>query len=280
MVPDLKSTYNSASKADHLRADLDYLTDTSLIRTADPELNRIARSNSLVNREEGHIDHLRRHPASLRAIKWSNAPESWEYEEAMAVQFEQQWPAHRKAVEHHVARALASELRSRGEIALSVFDSTGSLPLCPEVRKQQIIKVVMRQARFPAASTPLQDIVAFREEVSNRRSLRAMRRWIRGLAEQNITEGEIREEVQYLYDECERSIRRGRLRGSVSVLEACFVTTAEVAESLIKLKLKKLAELGVHIFRAADDLLDSETPVRGEEIAYLAGVRRQLDKSQ
>jgi hypothetical protein len=292
IIPDMEESERRAeiAGAPFLAADLRFLAEGNFARPPDAEAFRRASSDAGRLLEEDRASRLLHFPASRQAMTLAHMMRGSsrglpsqiqnDYEEALWAQYEKQAPAHWDKAAHLMARALAVELRRRGHAAFSVVDPTGDLPPSPERRKAIVLKVVLESLEFPDESTPLEDILAFRNVPSNRQSLLRMRRWARVLATTDVGEREVREELEYLLNEHRSALRRHQLRGCASRIEAFFVVSAEILENLLKLKLAKLTKLGIHFLQSAEFLLPRELADGGSEISYLVRVKRQLGASR
>jgi len=144
------------------------------------------------------------------------------------------------------------------------FNNIGS----QKVNFRQALRVAIHNLPVPHESTPLKDILQFRNEKDTQQKISALRRWIKKVAISFDKPEDLQEEIEYLIQEYKKYMDIQQLKYSVSTFEAVITTAADLIEDLAKFKLKKLVEKAFSIFKQDVQLLESELKAPGKEVAY------------
>jgi hypothetical protein len=173
-------------------------------------------------------------------------------------------------------RMFAAELRrEHGRDAVSI--GTGRLP-GPErrvVTRDAVAHVVIESLPHPADTTPWEAILDFRSDPATGALLRRLRRWMNAFVttRAGVAQSEAVDELRYLLDEYEAYMRLHRMKAVNGTLETLVVTTAEVLESVVKLKWSAAAKSLFALKRRQVELLEAERGAPGRDLAYILRAR-------
>lgn len=141
-------------------------------------------------------------------------------------------------------------------------------------RTHPIWSVVLKQLPQLDTRAPWEDILKFRQEARTQQLIRRLRRWVRKTVAEDWSAAELEDEIEYLIYEYERHMRASRISGAKEALQVIITGTAEVAESVVKLRLGRLSKLAVAALDNGASFLRSETSAPGRELALIPEARR------
>jgi hypothetical protein len=177
-------------------------------------------------------------------------------------------------------RIHAAEARAMGRLAFVV---TGGVRCFERALADGRIGTVIRVAvqEFPRipAETPWEDILEFRTDPDSNRKTAMLRRWITNIASAERSPVEIAQEIEFLVAEYEHHMALHRLKTKRGVLEAVVTASAEVAESVAKLKWGQLAKLPFAVKQRRIALLEAEATAPGRELAIIAKARQRFARA-
>ncbi len=120
--------------------------------------------------------------------------------------------------------------------------------------------------------TSWEDILAFKADKANQHRLRAFHIWVSDVSKTNQTRAEITDRIEYLTQEYVDSLIK-HYRG---VLKCFAVGSAALAENMLKLKFKDIAEGAFTIAGAKANLLEDERKAPGRELSFLVEAARAM----
>ena len=129
----------------------------------------------------------------------------------------------------------------------------------------------------PDETTPWQDIVDFRLELSNK--LWEIRRFMASLATQTASEAEVRDEIEWRLHEFEQAIRMHKLKAGTSFVETIVIPASEAIENLVKFNWSKIAKGVMSVTKRKLDMLEAENKAPGRECAYLFRATERFNRS-
>jgi hypothetical protein len=141
---------------------------------------------------------------------------------------------------------------------------------------QQSVRVVIHNLPFLDVDTPLEDILAFKNEENTTRKLSALRRWMKRTATSFEKPDDLQEEIEWLLEDYERYMKIQRMQYSLCTVEALFTVAAELVEDVVKFRLKKLVQKSFSIFRQPLRMLEEEMKAPGRELAFFIDADRRF----
>jgi hypothetical protein len=138
------------------------------------------------------------------------------------------------------------------------------------------ISVILRQLPIPSENTPWQDLLDFRSNEEARGSLVALRKWIRKLAKEGLSQTEIEEEFEYLLHSYKEHMNYHNIKWKHGLLKTIISIPFELAENIVKIKWKDgiAALFSVQKNRLA--LMKAELDAPGREITYVLKAREKF----
>jgi hypothetical protein len=80
---------------------------------------------------------------------------------------------------------------------------------------------------------------------------------------------ELLEEIDFLANEYEKSLRRHRLKFKISTMKAAITAPLALVENVVKLRLKSLLEAPFSVTEAYFSMQEAERNAPGRELSYL-----------
>ena len=148
-----------------------------------------------------------------------------------------------------------------------------SLLAQPE-KAEGVVRVIIDNIPVPHESTPFEQILDFVSDRDSRGQLAGVRRWIWDAVHSNLSVREIEDKLEHELYLFERHMDLHRMQRRTGTFETLVVTSAEILENLLRLKVGALAK-GVLSIRSSDlALMQAELTAPGRELAYLYHARR------
>ena len=131
------------------------------------------------------------------------------------------------------------------------------------------INVILRQLPIPSDNTPWQDILDFRSNEEARGSLVALRKWMRKLTKEGLSQIEIEEEFEYLLHIYKEHMNYHRIKFKYGLLKTIISIPFEFAENIVKIKWKDSIAALFTVQQNRLALMKAELDAPGREIAYV-----------
>jgi hypothetical protein len=148
---------------------------------------------------------------------------------------------------------------------LAVHLSDGPRPS----KKRDVLEVLINQLPVPSENTPWEHILEFRADPDSKSKFLALRNWVSEMSRTDLSVLEIEQRLDYLLDQYERHMKLHKMKVRPGALETAVVSTAEIAEDLVKIKWGKLAQRLFALKHRRLTLLEGELTVPGSEVAYI-----------
>lgn len=123
---------------------------------------------------------------------------------------------------------------------------------------------------------PWQDVLDFRTEDRTQHLIRSIRRWLRKTVAEDWTGAELEDEIRELVYQYELHLRANGVLMGVSTLTCLMTGLADAGESLIKLRLKRLADLVVATMDRTERFRRIEVAAPGHELALLSELKKPI----
>jgi hypothetical protein len=167
----------------------------------------------------------------------------------------------------HISRLFGCFLRSKGIKAYPVLPF--KMRNSNEPSQSEVIEIVFNNLPTPSEETPWEQILEYRADPESRAKFLDLRNWINEIAREKLSAVEVAEKLEYLLSQYQRQVNLHKMKANIGVIETVIVTSAEIAEDLVKLKFGKLAKMPFSIRRRQIALLETELTAPGNEVAYI-----------
>lgn len=175
-----------------------------------------------------------------------------------------------------IARAAAAMLRQErhwNALPLVTDDDDWVVPADRADRRADVVQIVLKELQAPGGNHGFEDVVAFRDEAREQGLIQSLRVWMNGMAAGTLTPVEVTDVLADLTSRYDRALHLEKRSKATSVVETVVVTTAEVAESLVKFQWSKLARKLFTVRHHRIDLMKAEANLPGREVAYIVKAR-------
>jgi len=140
-----------------------------------------------------------------------------------------------------------------------------------------VLDIVLTGVPQPSAETPWEAILDWRRDKEAQAKFRRLKNWMNAASRRKDLDLEhLRDEVAYLLDEYQNYMKIQNAKFSSGALRTIVTTSAEILESIAKLKFKSLAEMPFKINDAHIALQEAELKAPGRELAYIVDAQRRF----
>ena len=107
----------------------------------------------------------------------------------------------------------------------------------------------------------------------------AFRRWLQSLSTKQLTEAEIRDEIEWTLNEYANARKIHKIKASQSFVDVFVISPLEIIENLVKFNWNKIAK-GVLLVRKREvELMEAEMKAPGRECAYVFDARKRISRA-
>ena len=142
--------------------------------------------------------------------------------------------------------------------------------------KTEILEIVAKALPVPGDSHSLEDILGFRAGARVEGLTQGLRVWINEMASGKLTQVEVSDKLEDLVSRYERALKLERMQRDTGIIETLVVTTAEIAESLVKFQWSTAAKKLFEVRHRQIDLMKAEITLPGREVAYIVKARERF----
>ncbi len=139
----------------------------------------------------------------------------------------------------------------------------------PASRKNDVVEIVINKLPLPSATTPWEAILDYRNDNETRKSLRALRNWMRNIASKDLPAREIEDELESLMDEFDNHMKLHKLKADTEVLQTLVKAPLGLIENLLRVKPTQIIEPLFAFRKRRISLMEAEINAPGKEIAYI-----------
>lgn len=162
------------------------------------------------------------------------------------------------------AQCLADE-----RLAVPVYSSEGSFSFEFLDGPSTCLSVIMKALPVPDPETDWSRIIAFRQDDEARNKLLALRNWSNEIERQKLRPYEVAEKLADLINDYGVYMGHQRIKVYSGVVETVLKVSAEVCESLARLKLTKAVDALYSFRRRELQLSEAELAAPGREVSYI-----------
>ena len=179
-------------------------------------------------------------------------------------------------VEDAFARLFAVHLRDGDRLnAVPIMSDWRPVP-DQKTTQVDVVHLVIRALPMPSESHSLEDLLHFRKAMASEGLVQSLRVWMDDVASGRTTVVEAGDKLEDLVARYERALQLERMRVHSGMVETLVVTTAQIAESLAKMRWSKLAKGLFDVRRKKVDLMRAEMQLPGRELAYISRAREKF----
>ncbi|WP_139709017.1 hypothetical protein [Aeromonas allosaccharophila] len=147
----------------------------------------------------------------------------------------------------------------------------------PRNNKSLVLDLVLSSVPQPTNETPWEAIIDWRNDEEAKMKFRRLKNWMNKASDKkDLNPVHLKDEILHLLDEYQQYMKIQNAKFSQGTLRTIVTTTAEVVESLAKLKIKSLAEMPFKISEANIAVQEAELKAPGRDLAYIVDAQRRF----
>ncbi len=133
-----------------------------------------------------------------------------------------------------------------------------------------VFKIVLNKLPVLDDLVPYPDILELRktEEFIHKRN--AIIRWMSKIAEQELSQSEVQDEIEYLIGEYEQYMKIQKLKYTAGCFEGVLKGVSEIVENLIRFKPSKIVDACFSVSKSQIALKEAELKAPGRELAFIS----------
>jgi hypothetical protein len=139
-----------------------------------------------------------------------------------------------------------------------------------------VLDVIIKKFPIPSCDVRLEDLLEFRADNDAMLALRRLRRWATKCASDHVSSKELEEEIQDLVDKYTEYMHLHRMKYECGVLRTFVSTTLELAENLMRLRVKAAFDTLFTLRTNSLALTEAELKAPGREVAYIILAKDKL----
>jgi hypothetical protein len=168
-----------------------------------------------------------------------------------------------------ILRLMSIVMETRGVTAVTTFPYREYTRELPNSSKSNVVQIAINKLPLPNNDTPWEQIIDYRHDPENQKSLLNLRRWIRKISFENLSPAEIEEEFEWLMNEFQDHMKFHKMKANTETLEVVIKAPLE----LLELKFSKILEPLFALKKRQINLMEAELSAPGRELAYLIKTR-------
>lgn len=156
------------------------------------------------------------------------------------------------------------------------FINTESKSEVPILKFKDVLNVVLTKFPIPSPLMPWDDLISFRNEEESKTRNLTLRRWMRKITKDNITQNELEEEIEWLINDYTNYMRIQKVKYNWASLETLIKIPLEVIENVIKINWSKIADPLFNIRSHRIKVIESELIAPSREISYIIEAKKRV----
>jgi len=145
-----------------------------------------------------------------------------------------------------------------------------------ETVNSDVVKIVIDKMPIPDLSTPLEDILEFKNNPDNQGRFTGLKNWMNKAIRSGLPINELNDELEHLLYQYRTSLKIHNIKNSSSVLESVLVIPAEIVEKTVWGKFGEAMKVLFSAKHAKADLLKEEMTAPGNEVAYIYEAQKRF----
>jgi hypothetical protein len=168
------------------------------------------------------------------------------------------------------SRLAAIQLRELEKVdAYPILRSGMNLSLEAPAQKTEVVQIVLNALPIPDDTTSWEQIIEYRSDPDSYNKFLDLRDWMNEVARADLTAIEIEQKLEHLLIQYQRHMASHKMKVNKGTLETVIVSTAELAEDLVKLKWGKIAKGLFALKHRRIALISGELTSPGSQVAYI-----------
>jgi hypothetical protein len=163
---------------------------------------------------------------------------------------------------------LNNEIIERDYYSLPLINRL-KLPDSHSENRIDVVNLVLENIPLPNENTPWEDIFEFKRNPDNKGRLAGLRYWINKAVNSGFTAPEIRDELEFFLYQYRKSLEIHKIKYQTGILKTIVVGSAEILESVVKLKFSNIAKGLFSAQQSKAELLNAELTSPGHELSYI-----------
>jgi hypothetical protein len=173
-----------------------------------------------------------------------------------------------QTIQNATVRSVSIELRELYQIEAHPLLSNDSLsPTTAQIEKTGVIQIVLRTLPIPHDLTPWEQIIEYRSDTDSQHKWLDLRNWMGEVARGELTPVEVEDKLEHLISQYQRHMKLHKMKANQGVIQTILVSSAELAENLIKFKWGQIAKNLFSIKQRNIALMEGELTSPGSEVA-------------
>ena len=157
---------------------------------------------------------------------------------------------------------------------INMFESKSEIPI---LKFEDVLKVVLTKFPVPSPIIPWDDLIAFRNEAESKTRNLSLRRWMRKISKENISQIELEEEIEWLINDYKNYMKIQKVKYNWSTLESIVKIPLEVIENLVKIKWSKIADPFFKLKSNRIKVIEAELGAPSREISYIIETKKRIE---
>jgi len=176
------------------------------------------------------------------------------------------------------ARVIAQRLRTVEQVEATALVEKLVVPseLKQQMERLDVSTIILDKIPLPSETTPWEKIIDFRNDPDTRGYLQGLRVWMRNLSKLELSETEANEELDWLLSEQARFLKVHEIDSMWGAIGQVFVSSAELAEDLVKFRWGKIASGLVSLVNWKTELLKAEVESPHKEVNYIIRAQKEF----
>lgn len=138
----------------------------------------------------------------------------------------------------------------------------------------ELAAIAVKSMPTPDDSSAWQDIMDFKKESADKQW--GFRRWLKSLSTQNLTEAEVKDEIEWMLNEYQKAMSLHHIKASASFVDVFVISPLETLENIVKFNWSKIAKGALSVTKRKIELLEAEMNAPGKECAYIFDVKKRF----
>jgi len=143
-------------------------------------------------------------------------------------------------------------------------------------QKSEVINILIENIPIPSELTAWEAILEFKSDPDNQGRLAALRNWVNKTISSNKNPSEIRDEIDDLLYRYRKSLEIHKITYHKGIFQTIVVSSLELLENALKLKLSTIATDLFKISQGDIDLMSVELNAPGNELAYIYAAQNKF----
>ena len=139
---------------------------------------------------------------------------------------------------------------------------------------QSVLQIAIQAFPVPSEDSSWEDILDFKAEQRGKQW--GFRRFLNSLSTKQLTEAEVRDEIEWALNEYTDAMNLHHMKTSSSFMDVFIIAPLEIIENLVKFKWSEIAKGALSIKKRKIELLEAEANAKGRECAYVFEARKRF----